>query len=923
MFKAHCCIALFFTGCFAVSAQLGRHTTTPFFHAWSQAESFYNRNPASAQSDAHALHYYQTAISLFEKNRDSDSLLFDCYTKTGILFMLNNRFDQSLNSFVNAIQVIKSSVALPDSLLFKPYLYAGNDCYQLFNYDSASWYYRLAENIAQLNPGITDIERLYNKTGVLYYDMGDYRQSIRYFSKALAITRNNTGDTAYFVLNYTNNIASAYRKLQNYSQALMLYQSLLPYRINTAELLHNIGATYLNAGNYKAALYYLKQVTYNNQVSNNDLALVYLGEKKYDSAMYFLEAARRLYQRQPDHRKNYDHAITLKYFGDWYMAQQKPMSALTYYQRAIIQADPDFNDTSITHNPVGFEGLHQYVFLFETLIAKARAFAALPVERGNSQALLQGYQTYLAAIHLVQHVERVYTTDEARLFLKKQTDVAYKELTESGLQLYELSKNESYLEQVFFNIEQYKASVLQTDLHELELTGLKGIPQELLLQERKLKTAIASLHIQLGHIQDLVQTKALEEKLRDHELQLVQVQQQLDANARYHQLKFSNKKIDINTIAGQLQQQEGALLSYFYTDTRLICFYICNGRFGYVSTAKTKELIAGIMQLRQELETGNGSNRAVVQDLSKYLFRQLVSPVLDRFQHLSRIVIVPYNEIGYISFDMLINPNDGEYLVKKFATSYLYSANFFSGNQSALQNYRVLAVAPFTSPVPGNVLRPLKASRKEISDLPGYQLFDTAATKQHFITAIADYPVVHLATHALAIDEAPMSSFIAFYPINPIDTSYYLYEREIYNLDLSNVKLVILSACETGKGQLISSEGMMSLSRAFSYAGCKSVIASMWKADDETTAIIVSRLHHYLRKGMPIDKALQQARIDFLNNETVDAHYTNPAYWSQLVLIGDLHPVAAPSFNYLYYVIAVALLLFLLILVKRKSRTHK
>jgi CHAT domain-containing protein len=752
--------------------------------------------------------------------------------------------------------------------------------------------------------------------------MGDYRQSIRYFSKALALAHNNTGDTAYFVLNYTSNIASAYRKLQDYPQALMLYQSLLPYHINTSELLHNIGATYLNAGNYRAALYYLKQVTYHNQVRNNDLARVYLGLKKYDSAFYFLEAALRLYQRQANTRKNYDYAITLKYLGDWYAAQQKSITALAYYQRAIIQADPDFNDTSITRNPLTFEGLHQYIFLFETLIAKARAFATMPTGNSKNWCILQSYTTYQAAINLVQHIERVYTTDESRLFLKKQTDVGYKEMTELGLQLYELSKNKSYLEQVFTNIEQYKASVLQTDLHELELTGLKGVPQELLLQEKKLKTTITSLHIQLSHIQDPVQATSLEEKIRDHELQLQQVQQRLDTNARYHQLKFLNKKIDIDAMARQLQQQDGALLSYFYTNTRLICFYICNGQFGYMATPKTKELIASIMQLRQELEAGNGSNRAAVRNLSLYLFHQLVSPVLNRLQHLSRLVIVPYNEIGYISFDMLIDPDNDAYLVKKFATSYLYSASFFSGNQTASQAYQVLAVAPFTTPVPGNIFPVLKASRKEISGLPGYQLFDSAATKQHFISSITDYPVVHLATHALAKDEAPMSSFIAFYPFNQADTGYYLYEREIYNLDLSKVKLVILSACETGKGQLVSSEGIMSLSRAFSYAGCKSVIASMWKADDETTASIASRLHHYLRKGMPIDKALQQARIDFLNNEEVDAHYTNPAYWSQLVLIGDFHPVATASYRYLYYS-AAATLLSLLIMLIQKSRTRK
>ena len=73
-----------------------------------------------------------------------------------------------------------------------------------------------------------------------------------------------------------------------------------------------------------------------------------------------------------------------------------------------------------------------------------------------------------------------------------------------------------------------------------------------------------------------------------------------------------------------------------------------------------------------------------------------------------------------------------------------------------------------------------------------------------------------------------------------------LYAPEISNLKLDSTQLVILSACETGTGQLVKGEGLMSLSRAFAYAGCPDIITSLWKAEDKTTAFLTQQLHYYL-----------------------------------------------------------------------------
>jgi CHAT domain-containing protein len=112
---------------------------------------------------------------------------------------------------------------------------------------------------------------------------------------------------------------------------------------------------------------------------------------------------------------------------------------------------------------------------------------------------------------------------------------------------------------------------------------------------------------------------------------------------------------------------------------------------------------------------------------------------------------------------------------------------------------------------------------------------------------------------------------------------------------------VVLSACETGKGKLIQGEGMLSLSRAFSYAGCQSIITSLWKADDQATAYIATRLHFYLSRGLDKDIALQKSKIDYLNDKEIEQRFKLPLYWANMVLVGDPSPVwQKPNISLVY-----------------------
>src|SRR5690606_9843172 len=162
---------------------------------------------------------------------------------------------------------------------------------------------------------------------------------------------------------------------------------------------------------------------------------------------------------------------------------------------------------------------------------------------------------------------------------------------------------------------------------------------------------------------------------------------------------------------------------------------------------------------------------------------------------------------------------------------------------------------------------PLGASKKEVEKIGGSIYLEKAATKQVFLKVAKSYGIIHLATHARADSEKPLNSFIAFYPEpDSSGAGYRLYTDELYNYRLDSAKLVVLSACEAGGGKLVRGEGIISLARAFAYAGCPNIVTTLWQASDRAAALITAGLHQYLKEGYSKDAALRLAKLDYLKD---------------------------------------------------------
>ena len=406
------------------------------------------------------------------------------------------------------------------------------------------------------------------------------------------------------------------------------------------------------------------------------------------------------------------------------------------------------------------------------------------------------------------------------------------------------------------------------------------IPDSLLQREMSLRTRIASAK-EAG--EDEVAVFALEEKLNKF---MRKLQEQYPAHAA-----FTEQAFHLPDLQAKMNKEE-LILRYMKVRDQYHLFAISQSEIRHFVLGSRQQIEGAIEFVGSQINLQVADLRSLSE-----LYPTFIPLDISAYQHL---VILPDAHLYDLPFEILQKSN--QYLIQQHAISYATHLVFVGEREVGFDfwngNPLFLAFSPDYRPA-GNSLAmrnqpaELQGASQEtdaISALWGGRRFrGKMATRAQFIKIAPEGDLLHLAMHADIDNEQPELSYLLF---SADSTSEKLYVEELYGLNLQ-ARLAVLSACNTGKGAPDTRKGMVSLHRAFTYAGVPATVASLWAVPDQATQEIMMDFYSHLNEGKDKAEALRLAKLSYLEAHD-DSILQHPFFWAGFVLYGDTGPVKAP-----------------------------
>jgi CHAT domain-containing protein/tetratricopeptide (TPR) repeat protein len=309
---------------------------------------------------------------------------------------------------------------------------------------------------------------------------------------------------------------------------------------------------------------------------------------------------------------------------------------------------------------------------------------------------------------------------------------------------------------------------------------------------------------------------------------------------------------------------------------------------------------------------GRGVEEALLAQGEK-LYDLLVAPAAPWIARAERVLISPDGPLHTLPFSALVRPGPPrsfllEWKPLRTVVSATLDAELARGRRGGGRGDGPLVAfaAPRYRPAPAAAdasgalplqryrrgLPPLPAAREEVRALAALYGADAityvgAAATEKRVKSLGFAPrYLHFACHSLLDRRFPLDSALALSAPEGADEddNGLLQAWEIFERVRIDADLVTLSACETGLGREAAGEGLIGLTRAFQYAGARSIVASLWAVSDRSTAKLMARFYALLRAGRPKDAALQAAQRELLRG---GGEFSHPYHWAAFELIGN------------------------------------
>jgi CHAT domain-containing protein len=320
-----------------------------------------------------------------------------------------------------------------------------------------------------------------------------------------------------------------------------------------------------------------------------------------------------------------------------------------------------------------------------------------------------------------------------------------------------------------------------------------------------------------------------------------------------------------------------ALAEYHVTDTRTFVWVVRH------SGVKTISLALGRDALREDVRLFRDSIRRRAADADARgarLHQSLVEPL--GLSPGESLVIIPHGALHYLPFQALRGP--GGYLVEERVLSTAPSASTLAALLARDRGSRQLVLA-LGNPDLGSPGLALPGADREVRQIkefyPQAEIYTGKdASKERLLARAPESQVLHIGAHADIDEIDPLYSIIrlAGTATRPGDVE----AHEIYQLNLSKVKLTTLSACDSGLGRVSRGDELWGFTRSFFGAGTSTLVVSLWPVEDISTSLLMAKFYEGLREATP-PRALRAAQLTVLRK----AEYHHPFFWAAFTVVGD------------------------------------
>lgn len=869
-----------------------------------------------------AIFYMESALEMAAQQDDSAALR-QCYNNLGLMYSRADDFPRARKYLLTALQ-IGTAIHYDSAGQAGTYLNLG------LIYERKGL---LNQSVQQYQQGLQLIEededwsraiQLNSNLGSTYLDLGDYELAAHHLEKALLAAEKITDESqrSQYMGTVLVNLGKVQNRTGNYAlgaqsaqQAEAIYTRLLgPEHAYVIAARNNRAIAWMEMGRSKEALSVLDSSLKLLDPTHpyygillDGCGSIHVREGQFELAQPYYLRALHLKLQAPDAYKE-SVALACHNLAKNYLELGHPDSSLYLTRLGLAALLPPATGDPLPFLPA--DSLAPFPLVLELIELMGHVYADRYDLREQSTDLDSAQACFVLAVDLLERIQLQYDEEGSRL-VSANAQIG---LFEGLLAVFEAKQirdpKGSWAEAAFLISEKGRASILYQLSLEAAHHRSFDLPDVLYFRHQHLSLRI---HQQT---QNLWEARTAAAPFKEIQADLLQLESEkkalMDTLKRdypgYARLQEKLPVPDLDSLRRALPTRDATMIAYYVGASYCFAWKIDRKEIKMVRLAVSADSLTRLVaDFLQEVSTDafleDGSfarSYEAIHRQGRRLYTLLLSPLVDD-QPPSDLLILPHGVLNTLPFELLLTSapkNTAKpdfrslpYLFTSSTVHYGYSTQLLPHPYSGSPAFPLCAFAPQYEngpQSPGLLTYNLAEAEQAVGQLGGQSFVGDAATRSAFQSSASQARTLHFSGHTSLNHAFPSFSSLLFSGEEAA-----LHAYDLYHMDIP-ADLVVLSSCGSNDGQLHLGEGVMSMARAFRYAGTQNVLATFWRVDDAAAGELIQGFYAALAAGEGKADALRTARMEYLTNCKSDR--AHPYYWGHYVLIGDNLPVTSSPF---------------------------